>query len=97
MFSIIAGMQKYDLMVLAKEKGAIAEKIEKVIKALGGVVTKAGEMGKKPLAYTIAKSAEAEYLSFGLELPAEGVVQLKKKLAVDKEVLRHLLVRKGNK
>jgi len=91
-------MRKYELTVLIKTgqtseaRDKFVDKTEKVIKALGGKSTKMTEMGKKQLTYKIGGQIEAELFHFVLELPAEGVVQLKSKLAVDKEILRHLLV-----
>ena len=84
---------KYDLTVLTKDGAGVEERIEKIVKALGGVVGKITEMGKKQLAYPIAKAREAVFTSWILELPTEAVVQLEKKLIIDKNILRHLLVR----
>ncbi|TSC84482.1 MAG: hypothetical protein G01um101416_1069, partial [Microgenomates group bacterium Gr01-1014_16] len=69
------------------------EKIEKVVKVLGGKVGKNVEMGKKPLAYQIKKAGEGHYLQMLVELPGRAVVELVKKLNVEKELLRHLLVK----
>lgn len=86
-------MDKYDLTLVARTGEGVVEKIEKVIKALGGKVGKTAELGRKPLAYHIAKAGEGHYLALSLELPKEAVVQLQRKLAVDKELLRHLLLK----
>jgi ribosomal protein S6 len=67
-------------------------KLEKTVGVLKGKVVKTSEMGKKQLAYRIGGVTEAVFMNFAIEIPAEGVVQLEKKLTVDKEVLRHLLV-----
>lgn len=89
----IALMHKYELTVLVRNDEGVEEKIEKLVKAFGGKAGRMVEMGKKQLAYPIDKHNEAVYLSWGLELPTETVVQLEKKLANDREVIRHLLVR----
>ena len=86
-------MNKYDLTVLTKDGAGVEEKIEKIVKALEGKVGKMTEMGKKQLAYPITKAREAVFTSWVLELPTEAVVQLEKKLIIDKNILRHLLVR----
>ena len=92
-------MSKYDLTVLVKAtvSGAgldkLVEKLEKTAKALGGSVTKHTDMGRKQLAYRINNESEANYMDFTVELPADGVIQLEKKLAVDKEVIRHLITK----
>ncbi|HJZ05943.1 30S ribosomal protein S6 [Candidatus Amesbacteria bacterium RIFCSPHIGHO2_01_FULL_48_32] len=87
-------MKKYELTILATDLAGLVEKIEKLVKVLKGGVEKVTEMGKKPLAFTIKKAGEAHYLSLDVELPGESVVQLRKKLSVDKVILRYLLVKK---
>ncbi len=90
---------KYDLtLILAPSvkdevKDKFVEKIEKVMKGLGGVVEKTMDMGRKQLAYKINSKTEGVYINLQVELPSESVIQLDKKLGVDKDVLRHLLVR----
>jgi small subunit ribosomal protein S6 len=92
-------MTKYDLTVLLKSelKDEAREKlmanVEKTIKALDGVVGKFSELGTKQLAYKLGGVAEAQYIGWTLELPSASVVQLERKLSIDKDVLRHLLVR----
>jgi len=86
-------MNKYDLTVLVKKTDGVEEKLEKLVKALDGKSGRMVEMGKKQLAYSIQKTSEANYVSWGLELPQESVVQLEKKLTNDKDILRHLLVK----
>lgn len=92
-------MAMYDLTLVLKPtlkdetKDKFVEKIEKVLKALGGTVEKTLEMGRKQLAYKIKGQAEGLYLNMAVELPVESVIQLEKKLTVDKDILRHLLVK----
>lgn len=92
-------MDKYDLTVLIKSdlkgetRDEFMKKIEKIVKALDGVVGKVSEMGTKQLAYKIKNLTEAAYISWIVELPKASVVQLGKKLTVDREILRHLLVK----
>jgi small subunit ribosomal protein S6 len=89
-------MQKYDLTVLV-QKAEISDKIEKIVTAAGGKVGRMVEMGKKQLAYPIKKLSEATFLSWTVELPAEVVQQLNRKLTIDKEVVRHLLIKMESK
>ena len=90
---------KYDLtLVLNAEvkdevKDKFVEKTEKVLKALDGSVVRTQDMGRKQLAYKIKNQSEGIYLNMQLEMPAASVIQLDKKLSVDKEVLRYLLVK----
>ena len=90
---IISHMNKYELTVLVKAVTGVEEKMEKIVKALGGKLGKFTEMGKKQLAYPIDKIHEAHFLNWIIELPNEGVVQLEKKLTVDREVIRHLIIK----
>lgn len=86
-------MNKYDLTMLVKSTEGVEEKMEKLVKALNGKAGRMVEMGKKQLAYPIKKLSEAQYLSWTLELESPSVVQLERKLTVDRDVIRHLLVR----
>ena len=90
---MIRVMNKYDLTVLVKKAEGVEAKIEKLVKALEGKLGKFTEMGKKQLAYPIAKTREAIFLNWVVEIPEAGVVQLTKKLTIDKEILRHLCLR----
>ena len=85
-------MQKYDLTLLV-QKADTGEKIEKVIAAVGGKAGRMIEMGKKQLAYPIKKITEAVFLSWTIELDSPAVIQLGRKLTVDRDIIRHLLIR----
>lgn len=89
-------MNKYDLTVLVSQTDGMEDKIEKLAKAMNGKAGRMVEMGKKQLAYPIKKVSEAHYLSWGLELSNESVVQFERKLTLDHDILRHLLVKLGN-
>lgn len=86
-------MNKYDLTVLVKRAEGVEQKIEKLVTALEGKLGKFTEMGKKQLAYPIAKTQEAVLLNWVVEMPGGGVIQLEKKLTIDRDILRHLLIR----
>ena len=92
-------MNKYDLTVLVgadvrdEAHDKFVGKIDKQIEALGGRAVKLSELGKKQLAYPINKTNEAIYLNWIVELPAPAVIEFDKKLTVDREVMRHLLVK----
>ncbi len=88
-------MQKYDLTVLVA-KADVSDKVDKLVKALGGKAGRTIDMGKKQLAYPINKVSEALFFSWGLELEAPTVLQLEKKLTTDRDIIRHLLVKTGN-
>jgi small subunit ribosomal protein S6 len=91
-------MQKtYELMVLLHPDLEIdvetpISKIEGLIKAAGGRVTRSDNWGKKRLAYRIAHQDFAVYVYFEIELPGAQVGELERSLLITEEVVRHLLV-----
>ena len=89
MYSLTA-MMVADISEAEREKWN--ERLEKTVSALGGKVEKSTEMGRKQLAYRVHNMTEALFRNWRLELPRTGVIQLGKKLNVDKEILRYLLV-----
>ena len=92
-------MNSYELTVLVKAdmKGeareAFVKKIEKIVTAFKGRAVKLSELGLKQLAYPIQNLHEANYLQWVLELPNTVMVQLDKKLATEKDIMRFLLVK----
>jgi small subunit ribosomal protein S6 len=94
----VAVKKKYELTIMVRAevkdeaRDKLVDKLEKTAKAIGGNVVKTMEMGRKQLAYKISGQTEAVFLNLVLELPPAEVIQLEKKLTVDKEILRHLLV-----
>jgi ribosomal protein S6 len=89
-------MRKYEIAIIAKSAEGLEERVEKLVKAVGGKVTKFSPMGKKQLAYQIGDVMAGEYFDIMVELPAPSVVQLDTKLTIEgqkKNILRHLLVR----
>ena len=74
-----------------------SERLEKTVKALKGKITKTSDIGRKQLAYQINKQSEGVFGELELEMESAGMVELVKKLSVDKQLLRHLLITKKNK
>ncbi|MDF2461215.1 MAG: rpsF [Candidatus Saccharibacteria bacterium] len=87
-------MQKtYELMVLLHpdleiDVEAPISKVEGLVEAAGGKVTKRDNWGKKRLAY----KDFAIYVYFEVQLDADKVSQLEQQILITEEVLRHLLV-----
>lgn len=67
-------------------------KIEKLIEAVKGRVTKRDNWGKKRLAYKIAKHDFAVYVYLEVELETESVRELERTILITEEVIRHILV-----
>lgn len=91
-------MQKsYELMVLLHPDLEIdvetqIAKIEGLVQAAGGKVTRTDNWGKKRLAYRIARQDFAIYVYFEIQLPTSGVNELERSLLITEEVVRHILV-----
>lgn len=91
-------MQKsYELMVLLHpdleiDVEAPMKKIEGLVEAVGGKVTKRDNWGKKRLAYRIAKQDFAIYVYFEVQLDPSKVRELENTILITEEVLRHILV-----
>lgn len=89
----------YELMVIAKTDGAgeVGAKVEKALKDFGAGEVKVEKMGKKTLAYPIAKQTEAEYLLFNFEAEGEAVGKIDSMLRLEREAILRYLIIKGKK
>lgn len=67
-------------------------KVEALVAAVGGKVTKRDNWGKKRLAYRIKRQDFAIYIYFELDLETEKVRELESTILITEEVLRHMLV-----
>lgn len=87
----------YELMVLLHPdleidlEGPIS-KVEGLVTAVGGRVTKRDNWGKKRLAYRIGKQDFAVYVYFEIQLEPTQVRELEGTILITEEVLRHILV-----
>ncbi len=93
-------IRKYEIMFLFNPK--IDEKnlsnlIEKIEKKLDGKIVKKEEWGKKEISYPIKKHKEAIYFLYYIETKSENIEELKKIILIEKNVLRHLIIRHDKK
>jgi small subunit ribosomal protein S6 len=87
----------YELVVLLHpdleiDVEAPIAKVEHLVEAAGGRVTKRDNWGKKRLAYRIKKQDFAIYVYFEIELEGAKVRELENQILITEEVLRHILV-----
>lgn len=93
-------MQKYELAIVldgkvtSAKKKKVEETIEKMVSGVKGKIGKIEGWGEKELMGKIGKSTTGNYLFFPLELDTKEVLGLDTKLKVEKDILRHLLIRK---
>lgn len=95
-------MNTYELTLVVDGKGGAAKKkkvtesLDKLLKILKGSIKESKEWGVKELAYKIGKSDTGLYLYFEIELDPSGVKSLNEKLRNDADIMRFLVVKKGN-
>jgi small subunit ribosomal protein S6 len=67
-------------------------KVEGLVEAAGGRITKKDNWGKKRLAYKIAKQDFAIYVYFEIAIDPTKVRDLENTVLITEEVIRHILV-----
>lgn len=84
----------YELLIVANTKDGegVFGKVEKIVKDADSSGVKTTKLGKKNLAYPIAKQTEAEYFVVNFEAEGEAVGKITTKLRLEQEsILRYLL------
>lgn len=74
-----------------------ASALEKIIKTSGAGAVKYQLIGKKVLAYPIAKQKEGFYVNYEFSIPPAGIVQIKDKLKHHDSILRFMIISKEKK
>lgn len=84
-------MNQYEITLITKEnlKG---EPAKKEIENLGGKIVNIQGLEERQFAYPIKKEASGFYTAMVFEIAPEKVMELNKKLALDTEILRHLII-----
>ncbi len=92
--------KKYEVLLLldpSLDKDALAKTITDVEAKLGGNIVKKEEWGLKDLAYEIKKSKKAYYVLYYVETTFENIASLKEMIAIDKRVVRPMILRHERK
>lgn len=93
-------MRKYELTVIINpdlEEKKIKELIDKIkglVEKEKGKVVKLNEWGKKTLTYLIKKHQDGFYFLLELELEGRVAREIEKKVKLEEEIIRYLMVRK---
>ena len=89
-------MRPYEMMVLMspdiEEPKEEAEKVEEVVRSLGGEIVKTEALGKKRLAYEVEKKNEGNYALFTFNLEPKQTFELKRVLGLRPNIWRHMLI-----
>lgn len=84
----------YELVfILKEEKEEILNEIKKIVTSLMGKINSEINWGKKSFAYRIKKFDAGFYYLWNLSLEKKNALQLKKKLNLNENVIRYLLLK----
>lgn len=94
-------MREYELVLVISPEVTeenlplTVERVKQFIAERGGTVSEVAQWGRKKLAYPIRRHLEGNYVLASFSLEPSLTAELEGNLRVSEEVLRHLLVRKG--
>ena len=92
-------MNKYEIMFIVKatmestDIKKCAESFKSLIGDLKGKVVEYKELGEKKLAYPIKKELNGYYFVMQVEANKDTVQEFDRKIRLDENVLRHLIIR----
>lgn len=92
-------MRDYELVFIIQpdledeERVVLVENVQDWVKAAGGQVIKVDYWGHRKLAYEIRKCKEGFYVLMNLQLPADGIRELERRLQISEQILRYLTVK----
>lgn len=92
--------RKYEVLLLLNpelSKEEMEKLQDKVETKLGGNIVKKEDWGVKDLAYQINKSRKAYYVLYYIETTSEAVISFKEMIAVDKDIIRPMILRHERK
>ncbi len=91
---------KYEIMFIVKatmesaDVKKTAETFKSLISHLKGNVVDFKELGEKHLAYPIKKELNGYYFVMDVEASKDAIEEFDRKIRIDENVLRHLIIRK---
>ena len=92
-------MKKYEIMFIVKatqesaDVKKTAENAKKILTAEKANVTEFKELGEKKLAYPIKKEINGYYYVLQVEANKEAITEFDRKVKLDENILRHLIIR----
>ncbi len=92
-------MNKYEIMFIVKATmeaemvKKTAETFKKLVESEKGKVAEFKEMGEKKLAYPIKKELNGYYFVMQVEASKDTIAEFDRKIRLDENVLRHLIIR----
>ena len=96
-------MKNYELLVVFKpsldseELDKVVEKVSEEIKSYKGSVSSVDKMGRKKLAYDVQGYRDGFFTTMVVALPAEAIVEFKRSLKLNENVLRFMFMEVSKK
>ncbi len=79
--------------VSTSQVDGLTDTFEKIIKDLGGSVTKKESWGLRTMAYRVKKNRKGHYVFMNIDAPAEAIKEMERQMHINEDVLRHLTTR----
>ena len=96
-------MKNYELLTIFKpsldseELDKVVDKISEEVKSYEGTVSSIDKMGRKKLAYDVQGYRDGYFTNLIVSLPAESIVEFKRNLKLNENVLRFMLMEESKK
>lgn len=96
-------MKNYELLTVFKpsldseELDKEVEKISKDVKTYKGSVSSVDKMGRKKLAYDVQSYRDGYFTVINLSVPAESVVEFKRSLKLNENIIRFMFMEDAKK
>ncbi len=96
-------MKNYELLTIFKpsldseELDKAVDKISEEVKSFEGSVASVDKMGRKKLAYDVQGYRDGYFTSLVVSIPAEAVVEFKRSLKLNENVLRFMFMEEARK
>ena len=96
-------MKNYELLAIFKpsldseELDKLVEKITDEVKSYKGSVSSVDKMGRKKLAYDVQGYRDGFFTTIVLSIPGESVVEFKRNLKLNENVLRFMFMEESKK
>lgn len=96
-------MKNYELLAIFKpsldseELDKVVDKISEEIKSYKGSISSIDKMGRKKLAYDVQGYRDGYFTNMILSIPAESIVEFKRNLKLNDNVLRFMFMEEAKK
>ena len=93
-------MRPYELMYLVQPTadeerlGAISERIQQAITAVGGKIEKVLPIGRRRLAYRVSRYRDGFYSVLDFQLNPQAAREVDRTIKLQEEILRHIITRR---